>query len=170
MAYFPQSATVSIGAADAAVGSCTNLSAYVTNFNQSGGDIETEAIKVFGGGNIQKEGEKNEVEISFDFVARDSGPTFWDQLIAGSTLDGSSAVDYADDPTDKVIYLEVLGDDGSTYMTRAYNNVKPTQIETSMEADGGYMQGTITFKLAPTQADGTGNVQVVAAESSTVSW
>lgn len=170
MAYFPQQATVYIGAADAASSTATDISAGITNFNQSGGEIDTETIKVFGGGNIHKEGEKGEIEVSFDIVMRETNALIFDQLVAGSSLDGSTAVSYADDPTNKVIYVEFAGDDGSTYMTRAYNNVIPSTLEASMEADNGYLQGSITFKVAPTEPDSTSNVKIEKGQASGISW
>lgn len=172
MAFFPSGATIIIGAADAASSDAANFTAttYIKSFSQSGGEIDTEVTKVFGGANIHGESEKGEIEVSFDFVAKESGVLYFDQLIAGSTLDGSTAVSYASDPVDRVIYIQTLGKDGSTYMTRAYNNVKPTSIEIGMEADGGMVEGTITFKVAPTDEAAATNVKVVQAAASTITW
>lgn len=170
MAYFPQQATVIIGAADALSSTGTDVSGSVTNFNQSGGEVDTETIKVFGGGNIHREGEKSEIEVSFDIVMREENATIFDQMLSGSVLDGSSDVSYDADPTNKVIYVEFAGDDGTTYMTRAYNNVIPSSLEVSMEADNGYLQGSITFKVAPTTPDGSTNVKISKGQASGISW
>lgn len=172
MAFFPSGAAIIIGAADALSTTAGNFTAttYIKSFSQSGGEIDSELTKVFGGASIQGESEKGLVEVSMDFVAKEAMAIVFDQMIAGSSLDGSTAVSYADDPTDKVIYIQALGKDGSTYMTRAYNNVKPTSIEVSMDADGGMVEGTMTFKVAATDEAAATNVQVVKAAASTITW
>jgi hypothetical protein len=170
MAFFPRSAKVFIGAASAVSSVCKEFTAGVSNFEQGGAEQESESIKVFGGGNIQRKSSKNKVTVSFDFIIRNEDATLFDQLIAGSTLDGSSNVSYSANSTDKVIYVETTGDDGTTIMTRAYNNVNPESITVSMDADDGYMQGTVEFGLPPTTSTGATNVKIHKAAASTITW
>ena len=170
MAFFPQNAKVYIGAAGVASSAAKDFTAGVSNFEQGGAESESEPIKVFGGGNIQRKSSKNKVTVSFDFIIREEDATLFDQLIAGSTLDGSGAVDYGDVANDKVIYVETIGDNGTTTMARGYNNVNAESITVNMSADDGYMQGTVEFGLPPTDSEGESNVKVRAAAASTITW
>lgn len=168
-AYFPADATVTIGAADAVSSAGTTFTTLITDFSQSGGAREVESIPTFGGANIDKENPREQIEISFECIIQGSTPLLFDQLIAGSATDGTTAVSYANDPVKKTIYVQVQDTDTSTYMTRAYNNAEAVTFEPEMTADE-YMKGTVTFKLSPTDSSAATNVQIVAAQASTVSW
>jgi hypothetical protein len=122
-AYFSGTAIITIGAASAASSTGVTFTTYITNWSQSGGDTETETINIFGGANIQKRSPRNEIECSFDFVMRSAGTLYFEQLMMGSTLDGSTAVDSTMDADEKVVYVELLDEAGSVTKTYAYTNV-----------------------------------------------
>ena len=170
-AMFPSEATVTIAAAGAAssAASATSFTAYVTNFTHGGGESETESIPVFGGGNIEKEMPREQIEVSFEAIIQygSSSSLLFDQLLMGSTLDGSTSVDSSQEAVGKAIYVQLT--DGTNYYTRAYNNAKAVSFEPEMSADE-YMKGTITFKLTPTTSSGSANMKVVAAVATSVSW
>lgn len=168
-AYFPSEAVVTIGAADAVSSAGTAFTSYITNFTQSGGTRDIESIPVFGGGNVDKENPREQVEVQFECIIQGATPLLFDQLIAGSSLDGTTAVSYADDPVKRTIYVEVVDAETPATMTRAYNNAEAVTWEPEMSADE-YMKGTITFKLSPTDAAGSTNVKIVKAAASTVTW
>jgi hypothetical protein len=64
-AYFPSDAVVTIGAAGSASSTGTAFTSYITSFTQSGGTRDIESIPVFGGGNVDKENPREQVEVLF---------------------------------------------------------------------------------------------------------
>ena len=170
-AYFSGSAVVTIGAAGADATATANVAftTYITNFSMSGGDTDTETINIFGGANIHKRNPRNEVEVSFDYVMRSSGALLFEQLMAGSVLDGSTAVSFANDADEKVVYVELTDEAGTTTKTYAFNNALCSTNEPELAADE-HAQGSVTMKLAPTDSSAATNVQIVKAAASTLSW
>lgn len=168
-AYFSGNAIITIGAASAVSSAGTPFTTYITNWSQSGGDTETETINIFGNANIQKRSPRNEIEVSFDFVMRSGGALLFEQLMMGSTLDGSTAVDSSMAADEKVVYVELQDEEGSTYKTYAYNNVLCTTYEAEMSAED-HAQGSVTLKTAATTAAAAANMKIVKGAASTVSF
>lgn len=168
-ALFPSQAKVFIGTAGSSSGACTEFTTYITNFSQSGGEFNTEAVPVFGGGNVEQVNPRSQIEVSFDFIMDYTQSLLFDQLLMGSTLDGSTATESKNDPVAKVIYVQLQS--GSSFHTRAFNNAKATTFEPEMSADE-YLKGTVTFKLNPTTSDSTpkSNMKVAQAAASTITW
>jgi hypothetical protein len=168
-AEFPSEAKVWICAAGAAPSAGTEFTTYITAFKQSGGEFNTEAIPVFGGGNVEQVKPRSQIEVQLDFIMDYTQATLFDQLLMGSVLDGSSAVESKNDPVGKAVYLQTLT--GTTYVTRAFNNAKATTFEPEMSADE-YMKGTVTFKLPPTTNDTTpkSNMKVAKIAASAITW
>jgi len=165
---FPDEATMYIVSADtngADLEATDLVTGEISNFSESGGEKDTESIAVFGGGNIDKESPRSQFEVSFDvqmqYSPAQGASTKWDAFKFGSGL--TSATEGAA----QAIYIQ--WSDGSSYYTRAYNNVKGVSFSPTSSADGN-LTGTITFKLSPTTSDASANMQVVAAAASTVSW
>lgn len=168
-AIFPEEATVYIGAADAASSACLEVTAEITNFSESGGDEDVESTPVFGGGNIDKIMPRSQVEVSFDIVLRYNSAAStalkWDEYKWGTLV--SSTVNSSSSASAKVIYIQFT--DGSLYYTRGYNNARAVTFEPETAADD-MMKGTITFKLSPTDADGSPNLKVTTQAASSLSW
>lgn len=165
---FPDEATISVVAADingSALASTDSVTGEVSNFSETGGEKDTESIPVFGGGNIDKENPRSQVEVSFDVELQynpDQGDaTKWDVFKYGAGL--TSATEGAS----KAIFVQWT--DGSNYYTRAYNNAKAVTFNPESSADGN-LRGTLTFKLSPTTSAGTANVRIAAVASSTSSF
>lgn len=168
-AILPAQATVYIGAADAAVSACLEATAEITNFSESGGEEDVESVPVFGGGNIDKEKPRTQIEVSFDVILRyntaSSTALKWDDFKYGNFT--TNTVTSAGSAASKVIYLQFT--DGTLFYTRAYNNAKGVTFEPETAADD-MMKGTMTFKLSPTEADGTANMKAATIAASTLSW
>ena len=165
---FPDECTVSVvtaGTDGSSLASSDEVTGEVTNYSETGGDKDTESIAVFGGGNLDKENPRSQVEVSFDIALQYAPPqgavTKWDIFKFGSGLTSAT------EGVAQVIYLEWT--DGSNYYTRAYNNAKGVTRNPTSAADGN-LTGTMTFKLSPTTTANAANVQIAAAASSTISW
>lgn len=164
-ALLPEEAKIYIvdaGTATSSLTSTDTVTSEVTNFSQSGGDEDLDAKKVFGGGNIDLITPRSVIEVSFDVVLRyGTDATKWDAFKWGSGL-GSDG-----DSPKKDIYVE--WSDGTNYYTRCYQNARGFSFEPEASADG-LLEGSITFKLSPTQADGSKNFQVSSTAATSVSW
>lgn len=166
---FPDETTVYIVDAGTAPGDLTSSDAVtgeVTNYSESGGEEDIESMPVFGGGNVDKENPRTQIEVSFDVLLQYSPPngsvTKWDAFKYGSGL--TSATEGAA----KDIYIQWYDGD-TTYYTRAYQNARAVAWNPSQAVDGS-LEGSITFKLSPTQADGSANFQVVEDQATAVTW
>lgn len=162
---FPDEATISVVAADVAgslVVASDAITGDVSNYSETGGDKEMESIAVFGGGNIDKENPRGQVEISFDVEMQyGTGVTKWDIFKYGAGLTSAT------EGTAKAIYIQ--WNSGSDFYTRAYNNAKGITWNPTSAADGN-LKGTMTFKLSPTTSTAAANVQIVALAASTLNW
>lgn len=167
---FPDEASIYIVAAGingSALKSSNSVTGEVSNFSESGGEKDVETIYVFGGGSIDKENPRSQVEISFDvemqYIPPYGANTKWDEYKFGTGLTSAT------DGTAKAIFIQWT--DGTTFYTRAYNNAKGVSWSPSSSADGN-LKGTLTFKLSPTTASAAANLKVaaVAATTSTFNW
>jgi len=156
----PEQATVYITAqavSPSAIASSDSYTGYITNFSESGGEEDVESNPVFGGGNIDKIKPRSQIEVSFDVIFQyGTNASDFDAMKWGSTLlsDGDSPA--------KRVYIEFS--DGTNYYTRGYDNCKAVSFEPESSADD-FLKGTITFKLSPTQSDGTPNLQILSGTS-----
>lgn len=160
--------TVLIGAADAVSSACTAFTRSLDNFSQSGGGKDVESIPLFGGAFLDKEKPREQIEVTLDAKWKYGTDLLLDQLCMGSLLDGSTAVNSANEPTTKVIYLQ--WSDGTNFYTRAYNNVNAVNLGDVEQAADGFLQGTFTFKLAAADSSGSANLKIDNAAASTLSW
>lgn len=164
-ALLPEEAIIYIvdnGTSPGSLASSDAVQAEVTNFSESGGDEELESTQVFGGGNIDVIKPRTQIEVSFDVVLRyGTGATKWDSYKWGSGLTS------AGDSPKKDVYVQFS--DGSLFYTRAYQAARGVMFEPSASADG-MMEGSMTFKLSPTNSDSEANLKVTSTAASTVSW
>jgi hypothetical protein len=171
-AIFPEQATIyitDISVAPADLTSSDAVEAEVTNFSQSGGEEDLESIPVFGGGNIDKINPRTQIEVSFDVILRYDAEAEnllrWDSYKFGAIdsdqVTSSGSGDY------KRVYVQ--WSDGTNYYTRAYNKAKAVTFEPESSAED-YLKGSITFKLSPTEADGSPNHIVATKAATSISW
>jgi len=166
---FPDEATISIvvaGIVGSAVASSDSVTGEVSNYSESGGERDTESLPVFGGGNIDKENPRSQVEVSLDVEMQYLTPTGlvtkWDAYKYGAGLKSAT------EGVAQAIFIQWT--DGTNFYSRCYNNAKGVSWNPTSSADGN-LKGTMTFKLSPTTASGVANVQVSAvATSAMVSW
>ena len=165
---FPDEAKIYIVAADvngSTLATSDEVTGEVSNYSESGGEKDLETIPVFGGGNIDKEGARSQVEVTFDVEMQYTTPqgavTKWDEYKYGAGLTSAT------EGVAKAIFIEWT--DSSNFYTRAYNNVKGVSWNPTSGADGN-LKGTMTFKLSPTTAAAAANVKVAALAASTISW
>jgi len=166
---FPDEATIYIvtsGTAGSALVASNAVTGDVSNFSESGGDKDTESIPVFGGGNIDKENPRSQVEVSFDvemqYVPTYGAITKWDAFKYGTGLTSAT------EGTAQAIFIQWT--DGTYYYTRMYNNAKGVTWNPTSAADGN-LKGTMGFKLSPTTSAGTANVVITStAASAHTTW
>lgn len=130
------------------------VQSFVTNFNESGGERDTESVVVFGGGNIDKEKPQTQKELSFDVILRHSaGVDNFKTIEERGTIspDGIGA----DFTVGTVVFQQ---SDGTNYYWQAYNNVSAVVFDTEFEAENEW-RGTLRFKLSPTDATGVSNIK-----------
>jgi len=168
-AFYSGGAVVTIGAADVASSAGTAFTTHISNWDQSGGGTETESVKLFGGANINRRMPRDDIEVSFDFVMRGDGALLFEQLLMGSVIDGSTAVDSSMDPVEKVVYVELTEDDAGGFKSYGYNNSTCVDYTAELDAEG-LASGSVTLKLAPTDPAAAANMKIVKAAASTISW
>lgn len=161
-AMLPEEAIVYICPTTSTASSTFAVTAEVTNYSESGGEEDLESRQTFGGGNIDLIKPRTQLEVSFDVIMRyGTNATKWDSYKWGSGLTS------AGDSPIKDIYVQ--WSDGSNYYTRAYRNTRGFSFEPTSSADG-MLEGSMTFKLSPTTADGSANFKVTSTAASTVTW
>lgn len=159
-AYFPDGASVYVNAADSAATAGFQLTDFCTNFSQSGGARDTESIPVFGGGNVTKQNPRDQIEISFDIILQPGVSTIFDEMLFDNTLTGTAA-SVSSSGEGQALQIRIAWVEGSNTYVRNYNNVYMTSWEPTMSADG-QLEGSVTFKVAPTQPDGTANLTITS--------
>ncbi len=164
-ALLPEEATIYIvdsSTAPSTLASSDAVQAEITNWSESGGEEDVESVQVFGGGNIDKINPRTQLEVSFDVVLR-YGPSVvkWDEFKWGSTLKSSG------DSPQKGIYIQFT--DGTNYYSRGYRAARGVMFEPDVSADG-LVEGTMTFKLSPTDSNGNENFQVATSSVTNLTW
>lgn len=133
-----------------------DVTVLLNSYSESGGEKDTESFPMFGGANLEKEMPRSQIEVAFDCVVQyGSNATKFDEYRYGSTLKSSG------DGVGHTIVLHWT--DGTNDYYRAYNNARAVTWEPGMETDG-FLQGTLTFKLNPTDEAGIANLIVDAAD------
>ncbi len=164
---FPDEARIWIGAADihpsTIATSTTNVTGEISNYSESGGEKNVTSIPVFGGGNLDKEEQRTQYEVSFDIEMQyGANSTRWDEYKHGTTLKGDA------EGTAKSIFIEWT--DGTYFYSKAYNNAKGVTWNPTSAADGN-LKGTFTFKLSPTTTAAVANLQTsTVAASNLPDW
>jgi len=161
---FPDEATIWIGEFDVEPStiatSTTAVTGEISNFSESGGEKDTESIPVFGGGNVDKETPRSQMEISFDVEMQyGADSTRWDVFKYGSGLTSAT------EGTKKTIFIQWT--DGTNYYSRAYNNANGVTWNPTSSADGN-LKGSMTFKLSPTTSANAANLQISTVAASTL--
>lgn len=159
-AFFPDGSTVLVSQAGGTVNQKA-LTNYCTNFSQSGGTRETESIAVFGGANITKQNPRDQIEISFDVIVNPANAMIFDEMLFSSTLTGTSTPINSDTEGQSLRLVVTWTDNTNTY-TRQYDNCYLTSWDPTMGADG-QLEGSITFKMAPTTSAGVANLTITHA-------
>jgi len=164
---FPDEAKIYIGAADMEGSELDStdvnqIESYISNFSESGGESDIEPIPVFGGGNLDKESPRSQIEISFDIEMQyGENSTLFDEFKYGAGLTSATEGEY------KAIVIEWT--DGTNYYVRAYNNCRGISFNPESGADGN-LKGSMTFKLSPTTTTNIKNLQIVDTAASGITW
>lgn len=149
-------------AADAA-----EFQSFVTSFDESGGEKDTESIVVMGGGNITKVKPQSQKELTFDVVLRHST-----RIADFKKIENGDVISPDGAGSDFVVGMIVIQqDNGSSYYYQAYNNVSAVVFDTEFSAEDEW-RGTLTLKLSPTTPTGVSNIKAAAANVVTdlTSW
>ncbi len=161
--YFSDQCTIKIGAADAGSSTLTAVTSYITGFNQSGGGRDTESKPLFGGANFTHNLPRAQFEVSVDVIIPPSANSvIWDNILmngtglASSDLTSTSVTSDGESVAGK---LEFVWTDGTTIYTRSYNNIYAFEFTPEQAADGE-LKGSMSFKMAPTDSAGVGNLTV----------
>lgn len=135
---------------------------FVTSFDESGGERDTESIVVMGGGNITKQKPQTQKELSFDVVLRHSARIGdFKKIERGDVISADGAG--ADFVVGAVIIQQ---SNGSDHYYQAYNNVNAVVFDTEFAAEDEW-RGTLTLKLSPTTPTGVPNIKAEAANVTT---
>lgn len=143
------------------------VQSFITSFDESGGEQETESVPVFGGGNVDRTKPRNQKEVTFDVILRHtSGVDDFKKIENGSTISADGA-----GPDFVVGALVMQQSDDTNYYWQAFNNVNAIVFDTEFEAENEW-RGTLRFKLSPTNPSGTTNLQYGATNvtSGLSSW
>ena len=126
---------------------------FTKSFEMSGGNIDTEEEPYFGGAMLTFRSARQPFEVSFD-ARIPTGATdknLWEEMAFGEDLNSAGV------PPLYVIGFEAEDEETETVKRVEFKNATMTQFEPSFEADS-YWQASVTFKIAPTTADGDANV------------
>ena len=90
--------TIWFGAVDAVgadlAADAVEFQSFFTNFNETGGENDTESISVFGGGNITKTKPQTQKELTFDVVMRYNSKLIdFKKIERGDVITGVGATD-----------------------------------------------------------------------------
>ena len=156
-AIFPDMATIKIERGDATY-KVQTITTEVTNFGESGGGKSTESIAHFGGAYLTVEKPQDDFEVAFDVDVMD---TAWSQVMSdditavGSTIGSAIQVKSGGSQDPFKVKLEWLSSNGSEGYKVIYYNARGVTFEKNSAADDR-LTGTITFKLSPADALGSG--------------
>jgi len=167
---FPDEAIIYIAPANtngSSLASSDAVTGEISNFSETGGEADIESINVFGGGNIDKDNPRSQIEVSFDiemqYNPNQGAVTKWDEMKYGAGLTSATQGEK------KTVLIQWT--DGTNFYTRAYNNAQAVTWSPSSAADGN-LKSSVTFKLSPTTSSNAANLKIgaVAASTSTFNW
>ena len=135
-------------------GSATTITTRVSNFNESGGGKDIEKADFFGNASLTVKKTRELLEIGFDTRTQD---TDWAYIFGGTLTSAGSANKVTNDgeQTDYKIKLEWTDAVGSAGYKMIYYNAVGVTYEKEWATDD-YLKGTLSFKLTPTSAAGSG--------------
>jgi len=157
-AIFPDQAIVKIERGDGTY-SVQTTTTEITNFSESGGAKNTESIAHFGGAYLTVEKPQEDFEVSFDVDVKD---TTWAQIMSdditavpGSSSGSAIQVTSGGEQDPYKIKIEWVSATGSEGYKIIYYNARGVTFERNSAADDR-LTGTITFRLSPADANGSG--------------
>jgi hypothetical protein len=156
-AIFPDQATIKIERGDNTY-LIQTITTEVTNFSEGGGAQTTDSIPHFGGAYLTVTKPQEDFEVSLDVDVKD---TTWaqvmsdDVLAAGSTIGSAIRVRSGGTQDPYKVKLEWVSSNGSEGYKIIYYNAYGVTFEKNSPADDR-LTGTITFKLSPSDANGSG--------------
>jgi hypothetical protein len=150
-AWVPQDATIKLEKKGS--GSVQTITTDVTNFSDGGGDKDIEQIAHFGGAYLVFRKPQEPFEVEFQMDPRD---TKWMAMISGdvSTSGGYQAVRSGGAQGMFKIKVEWKNPDNTEALKFLYYNAYGVSYQKDNAADGR-LTGTIRFKLAPTDVNGS---------------
>ena len=172
-AYFPELALIEIAKKDDS-GSGLNVTTQVSSWSESGFGRPIESDPYFGNAKVKYSQPQEDGEVSFDVSVTNAQ---WYRMFHGATgsdfTSGSAQSDYRvsvlvrdNNVTAGSAGLPAEGGlaAGSIYgsgnaLRVIYADANLSTFEPELNADG-YLQGTITFTLTPTDEDSLGNVRI----------
>jgi len=158
-AWFPDLCVIKIERGDATY-KVQTITTKVTNFTESGGTKTTDSIAHFGGAFLTVDKPQEDYEVAFD---ADINDTTWAQVLSdditaigsGTVVGSAIKVVSGGDQDPFKLKMEWRNSSGSQGFKILYYNAKAITVERNNAADDR-LTGTVTFKLAPADANGSG--------------
>lgn len=150
-AWFPEDAVIKLE--NKTTGSRSTITTRVTNFSEGGGDKDTESIAHFGGAYLVIKKPQSDYEVAFDVSVND---TTWAEIVSGDVTGSGSFRMVRSGGTQAPHKIKVQWDDTTSQESYkiVYYNAYGVNFETDNAADDR-LTGTINFKIAPTDANGS---------------
>ncbi len=150
-AWFPEDAVVRLQ--NKTTGSISNITTRVTNYTEGGGDKDTESIAHFGGAFLVIKKPQSDYEVSFDVSVND---TTWAEIISGDTVSAGAFRMVRSGGNQAPHKIKLQWDDPNSQESYkiVYYNAYGVTFETDNAADDR-LTGTINFKIAPTDSNGS---------------
>lgn len=149
----------------AAISAGTIITGQIKNYKQSGGETDVESVPHFGGYQ-DKEKPQSQIEVEMEITPTLESADVWDSLMLAAHSTGPFT--FKNTGASLAIFIQATATAGSK--TRAFNNVTPSSLEISHEADDN-QTGTVKFKMAPQTLAGVNNYQTKnVAIASLTAW
>lgn len=153
-AWFPEDAVIKME--NKSTGSVTTFTTEVTNFSDGGGNKDTESVAHFGGAFLVIKKPQEDFEVEFEVDVIDGT---WMEVISGDVVadSGFQMVRSGGTQDDYKVKIEWKATGTNT---EAYKIVYYNAVGVSFEKDNAAddrLTGTITFNVAPTDANGSPN-------------
>jgi hypothetical protein len=129
------------------------ISGEIQSYSKSGGELDVESVPVFGGF-VSKDKPRSQVELSFEIIPDVLQTARFESYAYAKNTDNRFV--YSQDPTDKAVFIQAQ--DGSSYLTYAFNNVNVVSFDFDHSADDN-RTATLNFKFSPTNESGVSNLQ-----------
>jgi len=151
-AWFPDDAKIKIE--NQRTGSMTTITTEVTNYSDGGGNRDTESIAHFGGATLVVKKPQEDFEVEFEVSAVD---TKWMEILSGDLTEVAGSfrmVKTGGNQDPYKVKVEWLSPDNNEAYKILYYNAYGVTFEKDNAADDR-LTGTISFKCAPTDANGS---------------